>query len=273
MNLPNDSSLERIHHLAGVSHVDDAMYDELRVLLRKFLQKVVVDGHTTSEHGDRQSINHEDILHVFDTIGLPILMPGKGAYLRQYGPWHRGIGIWDYADDTDYLGTDADMAEHSSCDTGDTVGTSESSDATSDGEDEYAEADDGDQGEADAHPEEEQWEEDEYEEDEEEEQDESMAKTRYYQRQSECVFMDRVSFGQVARECTPQGDRQLSARALEALQVGMEMFLVDILKNALLCAVHAGRHVVGLEDIRLALRIKGPRWLLGVMGLGPAHCR
>jgi histone H3/H4 len=269
MNLPDDASLERITHLAGVTSIDDDICDYLRELIRRFLKKVIVDASAVSEYRYFLSIDQDDVIYALQAMGYPVLSTGNDNLLRQCEPWHQGIEPDDYAGDEDFTAdaSDEDMTEADS-DATDDSGTSEGAHTTSGSEDDEEEADgDGDEGEEEEQAEEQQQEEEGGEENssdddqQEEEEEESLAKIGYYQSQSDCVFMDRVSFCQVAREVTVSEHRpELSARAMATLQVAVEMFLAETLANALLCVLRAGRHVVAAEDLRLVLHIKAYRW-------------
>lgn len=82
---------------------------------------------------------------------------------------------------------------------------------------------------------------------------------RKYQRYTG-YLIPKYSFSKVVREvCMDIGNVPMrwEARALEAIQEAAEAFLVHLLEDSNLCALHAKRVTLMVRDLRLARRIRG----------------
>ncbi|KAI8872124.1 histone-fold-containing protein [Ramicandelaber brevisporus] len=86
----------------------------------------------------------------------------------------------------------------------------------------------------------------------------ALREIRKYQRSVE-LCLPRLSFARVVREVAQDYGTELrwKADALGALQEATEAFLVHILEDANLCAIHAKRVTLMTKDIQLARRIRG----------------
>jgi histone H2A len=78
------------------------------------------------------------------------------------------------------------------------------------------------------------------------------------QRQSDCLYFNKSSFGEFARQIGHDFSDELrfSSDALIALQMFSEQHLVDLLNNANNVAIHAGRTRVEPKDIRLVRHVR-----------------
>ena len=96
----------------------------------------------------------------------------------------------------------------------------------------------------------------------------ALREIRRYQQSTECLikrtpFNKRIKeISQDYRVCpdgpgTPSVQVRFQSAALAALQEATENFLVGLVKDVNLLAVHAKRVTVMPHDIRLALRIRG----------------
>ncbi|KAK9465188.1 histone-fold-containing protein [Lipomyces arxii] len=91
----------------------------------------------------------------------------------------------------------------------------------------------------------------------------ALREIRKYQRSTE-LLIPKLPFARVVREVASDymwGDDGTSVRfqslALLALQEATEAFLVHLLEDANLCAIHAKRVTLMQKDIQLARRIRG----------------
>ena len=92
----------------------------------------------------------------------------------------------------------------------------------------------------------------------------ALAEIRHYQRTAG-PLLRRLPFVAVVREVTRQMFEETyrwTTEALMALQEATEDFLVGLLEDCNLCAIHAKRVTIMQDDMRLARRIRGP--LLGI---------
>lgn len=75
------------------------------------------------------------------------------------------------------------------------------------------------------------------------------------------LLIARLPFQRLVRSITmdlnPEGDLRYKSEALEALQEATEMYLVGLLEDTNLCAIHAKRVTIKPSDLQLARRIRG----------------
>ncbi|XP_053147673.1 histone H3-like centromeric protein A [Hemicordylus capensis] len=94
----------------------------------------------------------------------------------------------------------------------------------------------------------------------------AMLEIRKYQKSTN-LLIRKLPFARVVREIcldfTRGVDMQWQAMALEALQEAAEAFLVHLMEDAYLCALHAKRVTLHPRDIQLARRIRGIQEGLG----------
>lgn len=86
----------------------------------------------------------------------------------------------------------------------------------------------------------------------------ALRQIRKYQRNTE-LLIPKLPFRRLVRSIATNIDNQnrFQATALLALQEASEAYLVSILENANLCAIHAQRITIQPKDIHLAIRIRG----------------
>lgn len=88
----------------------------------------------------------------------------------------------------------------------------------------------------------------------------ALREIRKYQRSTE-LLIRKLPFARLCREITnnlaPEPFRW-TAEALLALQEATEDFLVHLLEDTNLCAIHAKRVTIMPKDLQLARRIRGP---------------
>ncbi|KAI8505207.1 hypothetical protein Bbelb_173160 [Branchiostoma belcheri] len=88
----------------------------------------------------------------------------------------------------------------------------------------------------------------------------ALMEIRKYQKSTK-LLLRKLPFSRVVREiCQEVGgtDLRWQAYAIMALQEAAEAFLVGLLEDANLCALHAKRVTLMPRDIQLARRIRGP---------------
>ena len=73
------------------------------------------------------------------------------------------------------------------------------------------------------------------------------------------LLMRKLPFQRLVRELIQarQSDLKVQGLAMKGLQEVGEVFLVGLLEQANLCAIHATRVMIMLKDIQLAKRIRG----------------
>ncbi|XP_066471767.1 histone H3-like centromeric protein A [Tiliqua scincoides] len=94
----------------------------------------------------------------------------------------------------------------------------------------------------------------------------AMLEIRKFQKSTN-LLIRKLPFARVVREIcldfTRGVDMQWQAMALLALQEAAEAFLVHLMEDAYLCAIHAKRVTLYPKDIQLARRIRGIQEGLG----------
>lgn len=91
----------------------------------------------------------------------------------------------------------------------------------------------------------------------------ALREIRRYQRSTE-LLIRKLPFARLVREITQtynsnpaEGEKRWQVDALMALQESAEAYLVHLLEDANLCAIHAKRVTIYVKDIQLARRIRG----------------
>ena len=88
----------------------------------------------------------------------------------------------------------------------------------------------------------------------------ALREIRKYQRSTELLIrkapFQRVCF-EILREDLNQTDFRFQSSAIVSLQEAAESYLVQLLEDANLCAIHAKRVTLYAKDIQLARRIRG----------------
>lgn len=86
----------------------------------------------------------------------------------------------------------------------------------------------------------------------------ALKEIRKYQKSTE-LLIRRAPFQRLVREITRdfQADFRWQVQAVEALQEAAEAYLVGMLEDSNLCAIHAKRVTIMPKDMQLATRIRG----------------
>ena len=86
----------------------------------------------------------------------------------------------------------------------------------------------------------------------------ALREIRYHQKHSECLNIPRKTFSKGVRFIADEFVKKLrfSRNALLLLQYALENYIIELLKDANLCAIHAGRIGVLPKDIQIARRIR-----------------
>lgn len=90
----------------------------------------------------------------------------------------------------------------------------------------------------------------------------ALREIRKYQRSTE-LLLRKAPFQRLVREITEsvgtENDKRWQVAAVSALQEAAEAFLVSVLEDSNVCAIHAGRVTVMPKDMQLARRLRGDR--------------
>lgn len=86
----------------------------------------------------------------------------------------------------------------------------------------------------------------------------ALREIRRYQKSTE-LLLRKLPFQRLVREITHDVRRcfRFQSAALAALQEAAEAYLVALLEDTNLCAVHAGRVTVQVRDMQLARKLRG----------------
>nr|ALS04334.1 histone H3 [Acartia pacifica] len=92
----------------------------------------------------------------------------------------------------------------------------------------------------------------------------ALREIRQFQKSTN-LLIPRLPFSRIVREIAQQQcgafmpDVRFTQHALMALQEASEMYLVLLMEDSNMCAIHAKRVTIMPKDMRLALRIRGDR--------------
>lgn len=86
----------------------------------------------------------------------------------------------------------------------------------------------------------------------------ALREIRWHQRHSDCLNIPMESFNKLVREIAQDflNDLRFSANAFLLLQYATENYMVDLMNDSQLCAIHAGRIGIMPKDIQLTRRIR-----------------
>jgi histone H3/H4 len=89
----------------------------------------------------------------------------------------------------------------------------------------------------------------------------ALREIRFGQKNSDCLIFPQLPFSRLVREILQDynADARVSKNFLTLLQLATEDYLVSLMEDANLAAIHAGRQTVMPSDFQLALRIRGER--------------
>ena len=88
----------------------------------------------------------------------------------------------------------------------------------------------------------------------------ALREIRKYQKTTE-LLIRKLPFSRLVREIAQdvKTDLRFQAQAIGAIQEAAEAYLVGLLEDTNLCAIHARRVTIMPKDIQLARRIRGER--------------
>ena len=189
-------AIQRLAHVAGVKRISGLVYEEIRGVLKVYLENVLKNAILYTEHSRRRTVSVEDVeaaLNRHEPSGGAIRGKPKAKPCRKHGyGFSFGMGQKPHR----FLpGTVA------------------------------------------------------------------LRKIRYYQKQSSCLHIGMLPFQRLVREIGQdyKTDLRFSKEAVTLLQYAAEHYLVKLLEDANLNAIHAKRQKIEPKDIQLARRIRGER--------------
>lgn len=86
----------------------------------------------------------------------------------------------------------------------------------------------------------------------------ALREITFYQKQYDCLYFSRAGFSRLVREISQidlEKDMHFSSDSLGLLQQILEIYVIKLLDNANLLALHAQRHTVLPKDIQLVIEI------------------
>jgi len=189
-------AIQRLAHVAGVKRISGLVYEEIRGVLKVYLEHVLRNAILYTEHSRRRTVSVEDVeaaLNRHEPSGGAIRGKSKAKPCPKHGyGFSFGMGQKPHR----FLpGTVA------------------------------------------------------------------LRKIRFYQKQSSCLHIGMLPFQRLVREIGQdyRTDLRFSKEAMTLLQYAAEHYLVKLLEDANLSAIHAKRQKIEPKDIQLARRIRGER--------------
>jgi histone H3 len=88
----------------------------------------------------------------------------------------------------------------------------------------------------------------------------ALREIRKYQKKTE-LLLPKAPFGRLVKEVAQDLDHALrfQSKAVAVLQEAAEAYLVSLLEDTNICAIHAKRVTITPRDMQLAMRIRGDR--------------
>lgn len=88
----------------------------------------------------------------------------------------------------------------------------------------------------------------------------ALREIRHYQK-STSLLIPKLSFHRLVREITLKfkQDMRFQGKALDAMHEATEMYMVGLMEDTNLCAIHARRVTIMPKDMQLARRIRGEK--------------
>ena len=189
-------AIQRLAHVAGVKRISGLVYEEIRGVLKVYLENVLKNAILYTEHSRRRTVSVEDVeaaLNRHEPSGGAIRGKPKAKPCPKHGyGFSFGMGQKPHR----FLpGTVA------------------------------------------------------------------LRKIRFYQKQSSCLHIGMLPFQRLVREIGQdyKTDLRFSKEAVTLLQYAAEHYLVKLLEDTNLNAIHAKRQKIEPKDIQLARRIRGER--------------
>jgi len=89
----------------------------------------------------------------------------------------------------------------------------------------------------------------------------ALREIRKYQKSTD-LLIRKLPFQRLVREIAQdfKNDLRFTSTAILALQEASEAMLVQLFENTQLCAIHAKRVTIRIQDMQLARRIAGDKW-------------
>ncbi len=201
-------AIQRLAHVAGVKRVSGVVYEEIRGVLKVYLEKVLKSAILYTEHSRRRTVSVEDVEAALNRHtkmggvirGKPKAKPcPKHGYGFSFGMQHAHSGP---------ASGGVKRAPHRYL-----PGTV------------------------------------------------AIRKIRFYQKQAGCLHIGMLPFERLVREIGQdyKTDLRFSKEAMTLLQYAAEHYLVKLLEDTNLNAIHAKREKIEPKDIQLARRIRGER--------------
>lgn len=87
----------------------------------------------------------------------------------------------------------------------------------------------------------------------------ALREIRRYQKSTE-LLIKRQPFQRLVREIATnyKSDLRFQSSAIMALQEAAEIYMIQVFEDTNLCALHAKRSTITVEDLHLAMRVRGP---------------
>ena len=183
-------AIRRLAHTAGVKKISGLIYEEIRGVLKVYLEKVIRDAVTYTEHARRKTVTVADVTAALVRQGRPILLGNPSLVTKSCKIKHtKGTG-----------------------------GAGKSRPGTA-----------------------------------------ALKNIKYYQKQSHCLHIPFAAFERLVREIAQdfKTDLRFQKDAIILLQHSVESYIVGLLQDTNIAAIHAKRTGIMPKDIQLARRIRG----------------
>jgi histone H4 len=283
-------AIQRLAYKGGVKTISGLIYEEIREIMKKYLETVIRNTVTFTEHARRRTVMEEDVRQALKFLGrAPVYMDGQqvsrniffqsGKYEGQkskrivkeypkkpanncqyYRAGQKSVGQvggnkTDYLDDeTEYLDDETDYLDDETDYLDDETDYLDDETDYLDDDTDYLDDDD-------------------YEGIDDTVDDSdllgganksrpgtvSLEKIRYYQKQGgHCFLIPKLPFSRLIREIAQdfKNDLRFSRGSMMILHIDVENYLVNLFRDAILQTIHAKRVRIQPKDLQMALRMR-----------------
>ena len=241
-------AIRRLARRGGVKRIADLIYEETRGVLKVFLENVIRDAVTYTEHARRKTVSAMDVVYA---------LKRQGRTLYGFGGGHEEMEDGSDSDDEDGEDSDEEDGDRSDEEDGfyydgartkqtarkSTGGKAPRKQAATKAARKSAPATGGVKKPHRYRP-----------------GTVALREIRRYQKSTE-LLIRKLPFQRIVREIAQdfKTDLRFQGSAVLALQEAAEAYLVGLFEDTNLCAIHAKRVTIMPKDIQLARRIRGER--------------
>jgi histone H3 len=231
-------AIKRLARRGGVKRLSGLIYEETRGVLKVFLENVIRDAVTYTEHARRKTVTALDVVHALKRQGRTLYGFGGGFFDGEDEDGEEDGGTDSESDGEEFDGARTKQTARKS-----TSGKAPRKELQTKAARKSAPATGGVKKPHRYRP-----------------GTVALREIRRYQKSTE-LLIRKAPFQRLVREIAQdfKTDLRFQGSAVLALQEAAEAYLVGLFEDTNLCAIHAKRVTIMPKDIQLARRIRGER--------------